>query len=90
MALVEQDGFVTEQPVVTHYRAPRVILPAVQNVETHRTANALVVTWAKSSARHTVSVTLSDGRKLVKNVAGNRYTLKLDNDVKAAVKVKST
>ena len=79
MALVEQDGMVTDQLVVGRYRAPKIALPGlVKGVKTSRHGSRLAVSWKATSGaeRYVVTLALSDGRKVVNQVSSRSLTLR--------------
>ncbi|MBO9531505.1 MAG: PKD domain-containing protein [Solirubrobacteraceae bacterium] len=79
VAIVEQDGMVTDQLVVGHYRAPKVFRPGlVKGVKTSRRGTRLAVSWkaAAGAERYVVTLTLSDGRRVVRQVANRSLTLR--------------
>jgi hypothetical protein len=79
VAIVEQDGMVVDQFVVGHYRAPKVFRPGmVKGVKTARRGSRLAVTWrpAAGADRYVVTLTLSDGRRVVRQVANRSLSLR--------------
>jgi hypothetical protein len=79
VAIVEQDGMVTDQLVVGHYRAPKVFRPGlVKGVKTTKRGTRLAVSWkpAAGAERYVVTLTLTDGRRLVRHVAHRSLTLR--------------
>jgi hypothetical protein len=89
VAIVEQDGMVSEQPVVARYRAPAVRKPArVRGIRVARAAHALTVRWT-GRGRHVVNVALGDGRKVVRMVRGRKLVVRVDRSVRARVTVRA-
>jgi hypothetical protein len=79
VAIVEQDGMVTDQLVVGHYRAPKVLRPGlVRGVKSIKRGSRLTVSWrpATGARRYVVTLALSDGRRVVRQVAHRSLTLR--------------
>ncbi len=71
VAIVEQDGMVSDQIVVARYQAPSASKPGiVRQVRTARRGSTLKVTWKPASLadKHVVTVALSNGRRVVRQV----------------------
>jgi hypothetical protein len=79
VAIVEQDGMVSDQFVVGRYNAPKVHRPGlVKGVKTAKRGSALAVSWKATpgAERYVVTLTLSDGRRVVKQVTNRSMTLR--------------
>ncbi len=80
VAVVEQDGIVAHQLVVAHYRAPGPLKrEPVRALRAQRLKHdTLRVTWKPWSRtdRHVVTVTLSDGRRIARNVTGRSTVIR--------------
>ncbi|MDA0174145.1 PKD domain-containing protein [Solirubrobacter taibaiensis] len=92
LALVEQDGMASEPVVVARYTAPSALKPGtVGRLRATRRSGGLAVTWrgATGARRHLVTVALSDGRRLVRQVNGTRTVIRgVPRGVKATVVVR--
>jgi hypothetical protein len=94
VAVVEQDGMVSEQRVVARYRAPGAQQPGmVQRLRSQRlNHNGLRVAFKKAPRgdRHVVTVALSDGRRIVRQVDGRSLTLRgIERRTRAKVGVRA-
>ena len=77
VAVVEQDGLVAHQLVVARYRAPGPVKPGqVHRLRTQRVKPGLRVTWKPAGARHVVTASFSDGRRIVRNVDGRSLVIR--------------
>jgi hypothetical protein len=92
VAIVEQDGMVRAQPVLARYTAPSAAKPGlVHRLRGQRKGTSLRLQWATATSadEHLLTVALSNGRRVTRQVRGSSYVVRgVPRTVRATVAVR--